>query len=73
MKKSNALTQADLDKGKCENPECPDDHDVGTPFFFHASCHPESPLVAIYHPLLGCVQLCCATCRKSACTVEVAP
>lgn len=62
-----ALARKDLDRMRCANPDCKEDHG---PLYFHGRCHPESPTWTRYEN--GVLTIECAECRDVITTVVVA-
>lgn len=59
------LTREDMDKFKCENPDCDDDHEL----FLNSQCHHDSPIRAL---LSGDIlDLRCAECDRTICHIAI--
>jgi hypothetical protein len=69
--KGTILTRADLDMGRCENPDCThEDHDQI--LFLHGLCHPGAGHRASYDKQTGVLTLACRECSEPVAHIMVA-
>lgn len=67
---NDALTQLELDDLKCENPNCTH---VDCDLTIHSRCHVKTPTWTKYSKATGVLTIICSLCRKTICSIQVAP
>ena len=63
------LTRKKLNKWKCSNPGCTEDHSV---LFFHSTCHPDTGTWAAYEKATGLLTLVCEACDEPLAVLQIA-
>lgn len=64
-----ALTQKELDKFKCDQPDCPHDHSV---LYLQQKCHPDASVNCRYVKATGNLHVECAECGGPVAEIKVA-
>lgn len=66
-----ALTQKDMNRGRCAVEGC-DHRDHDQTLFFHGKCHPQAPVAASYSKTTGTITIRCHRCTAFIAEVRVA-